>query len=163
LTAALFHGILAVQSIPFLRRLHMNALFGKHNGAPWLVHTDTDPYAQASAKVWEELSRLRVKYPMVPGSEMVYLDDTTPEGVNRADYKAGDNNLFVFTDDAKHAHQKKKIFYVHGGGFVRGNGKYCRFNALTLLKQLGLPVAACEYRTVPDYKEPCALLDVEES
>jgi acetyl esterase/lipase len=143
----------------------MNPLFEKYRGAAWLVHTEEDPYARESAKVWEEIAQLRVKYPMAPGSEMEYLDDATPPGVVREDYKAGDNNLYLFTDKAKRAEglEGRLVFYVHGGGFVRGNGKYCRFNALTQLKQLGLPVAACEYRTVPDYKEPCALLDVEES
>jgi acetyl esterase/lipase len=141
----------------------MNPLFEKYQGAPWLVHTEKDPDAEATAKVWKELGELRAKYPMVPGSEMAYLDDATPEGISREDYKAGNNNLFVFKDKAQQGHEKRLIFYVHGGGFVRGNGKYCRFNALTQLQQLGLPVAACEYRTAPDYKEPCALLDVEES
>ncbi|MDR3311517.1 MAG: alpha/beta hydrolase [Spirochaetaceae bacterium] len=149
----------------------MNPMFEKYQGAPWFVHTEKDPYAQTSAKVWEELAKLRVKYPMVPGTEMVYLDDTTPEGISREDYKAGNNNLFVFkkgTFDsaeirAKNADEKRLIFYVHGGGFVRGNGKYCRVNAINQVQKIGLSVAACEYRTAPEYKEPCALADVEES
>jgi acetyl esterase/lipase len=160
----------------------MNPLFEKYQRAPWLVHTEKDPYAEASEKVWEELAELRIKYPMAPGSEMVYLDDTTPDGISREDYRAGRNNLFVFKrgtagrmpddpsdldwdskDKAKHTNEKRLIFYIHGGGFVRGNGKYCRANAITHLQQLGIPVAACEYRTAPDYKEPYALADVEES
>jgi acetyl esterase/lipase len=141
----------------------MNPLFEKYRGAPWLVHTEKDPYAEVSAQVWKELAQLRIKYPMAPGSEMLYLDDTTPEGISREDYKAGNNNLFVFKDKAKHGGEKRVIFYVHGGGFVRGNGKYCRFNALIQIEQLGVPVAACEYRTAPEYKEPLALNDVEES
>jgi acetyl esterase/lipase len=134
----------------------------KFRGEPWLIYTDKDADAEATAKVWAELSVYRAKYPMVPGSEMVYLDDSTPEGVSREDYKAGNNNLFVYKDAAKHADEKRLIFYMHGGGFVRGNGKYCRTNAITQLKKIGLPVAACEYRTAPEFKEPCALQDVEE-
>jgi acetyl esterase/lipase len=141
----------------------MNPLFEKYRGEPWLIHTEEDPYAEISAKVWEEIAVMRVKYPMVPGSELVYLDDSTPEGVSREDYKAGNNNLFVYKDKSKHAGEKRVIFYVHGGGFVRGNGKSCRVNAMTQLKKIGLPVAACEYRTAPDFKEPCALDDTEES
>jgi acetyl esterase/lipase len=145
----------------------MNPLFEKYQGEPWLIYTEKDPNAGASTKVWEELSALRVKYPMVPGSEMAYLDDTLPAGISREDYKAGNNNLFVFKgetgDKAKHTCEKRLIFYVHGGGFVRGNGKSCRTNAITQMKNIGLPIATSEYRLSPEYKEPCALADVEEA
>jgi acetyl esterase/lipase len=44
--------------------------------------------------------------------------------------------------------------------FVRGNGKYCRQLAILHMQRLGLPAAACEYRTAPANKYPDALDDV---
>jgi acetyl esterase/lipase len=139
----------------------MDAIFGKHQGAPWLIRTETDPDAAASAKARAEMVALRGKYPMLPGSEMVYLDDTTPAGLTRRDYKAGNNNLFLYTHADTSAAEKRLVSYVHGGGFVRGNGKYCRVNAFIQAASLGLPVATGEYRTAPEAKEPLALGDVE--
>jgi epsilon-lactone hydrolase len=51
------------------------------------------------------------------------------------------------------------IFYINGGGFVRGNGIYTKGCALVLYKNLELPVVACEYRTAPTNRYPAGLDD----
>jgi acetyl esterase/lipase len=135
----------------------MDFIFDAYKDAKWLIHDTTNP--PETKKVWEEIAGYRAKYPMAPGSEMVYLDDTTPEGIERKDYQAAGQNIYFYRDPKKHANEDRVIYYIHGGGFIRGNGKYCRYNAILQLQKLGLPVVASEYRTAPQAQVPCAFED----
>ncbi|MDR0909020.1 MAG: alpha/beta hydrolase [Spirochaetaceae bacterium] len=130
----------------------------KYDSAPWMTHDKADPYPDDNKKVWDEQAELRAKYPMKPGSEQVYLDDATLPGLTRTDYKCGEKNIFVY----KHTPATDKVlFYVHGGGFIRGNGKYCRVNGMRQADKIGLDVIINEYSTAPEAKEPIALNETE--
>jgi acetyl esterase/lipase len=137
----------------------MSGFLSEYAGAAWLTADASDPYLDDTEKVWAEQSELRAQYPMAPGSEQVYLDDSTLPGLNRKDVVVGGKNVFIYTHDEK---TKKVIFYVHGGGFIRGNGKYCRTNGQRLADKIGLDVIINEYSTAPEAKEPIALGETEE-
>ena len=101
---------------------------------------------------------------MEPGVSLDYFDDATPEGVVRDDIvvPASGQNLFHYRDARpEHPTDQRVIYYVHGGGFVRGNGKYCRAMGLWALRETGLPVYTAEYRMAPEHMWPANLDDVE--
>jgi acetyl esterase/lipase len=99
---------------------------------------------------------------MSPGNELDFLDDRTPPGVTREDIDAP-HGLYMYHYEPKDRNpaEDRIIYYVHGGGFMRGNKYWCRTNAILLLKHLGLPVYACEYRYIPEHKYPKGIDDVE--
>ena len=104
------------------------------------------------------------EYPIGPGVSLDYFDDSTPEGVVRVDIvvPASGQNLFHYRHaEPKHPDDPRVVYYVHGGGFVRGNGKYCRGMGLWALRQTGLPVYTAEYSMAPERKWPANLDDLE--
>ncbi|MDR2178676.1 MAG: alpha/beta hydrolase [Synergistaceae bacterium] len=135
-------------------------IIGKYEGMSWLTHTVQEPDKRTLEEVLPAMLSLRAAYPMKPGSEMEYLNDETPSGMSRSDYvTSAGQSLTIYRFTEKHEKEDRLIFYVHGGGFVRGNGKYSRTNARLHLEKLGLPVACCDYRLAPKDREPAALND----
>ncbi len=61
------------------------------------------------------------------------------------------------------AEDDRIIFYIHGGGFMRGNEQWNRANAITLVRHFGLPVYCMKYRIIPEHKYPAGLNDVEQA
>ncbi|MDR1574130.1 MAG: alpha/beta hydrolase [Clostridiales Family XIII bacterium] len=139
----------------------LHELFKDYEGAPWLTHIESDPSPEAQ-KAIPELLELMKDYPIAPGNELSFLDDSTPDGVTRTDIDAPHGlHLYHYEPRDKDPAEDRIIFYVHGGGFMRGNEYWCRFNAILQVKNLGLPVYACEYRYIPEHKYPKSLDDVE--
>ncbi|MDR1808521.1 MAG: alpha/beta hydrolase [Propionibacteriaceae bacterium] len=133
-------------------------------GSPWLVYTPDEPSRYAMEVGLPETLERSEKYPLRPGIFLDYIDDSTPEGVIREDLvvPASGQNLFYYRyAEPKHPGDPRVVYYVHGGGFIRGNGPYCRATALWALRETGLPVYATEYRTAPDHKWPDNLDDTE--
>ncbi len=132
----------------------------EYEGKRWLMYSDGEPSEEAKAFI-PEMLKLRAMYPMKPGTDMEYLDDTLPEDVTREDYetKAG-QKLVLLSSSRIPKEEKRLVFYVHGGGYVRGNGKYAICNGLLHLQELELPTACCEYRLMPEYREGAAMEDV---
>jgi len=138
----------------------MNRLMQDCLGEPWLTYLDTEPSQAAVKRMAEETDRQKA-YPMAPGNELVYLDDSTPESAVREDFPAPHGlNFYSWLPKAPPG-DPRLIFYIHGGGFMRGNGPWCRRNAVTLLLATGLPVYAAEYRYTPEHKYPSGLDDCE--
>ena len=136
-------------------------IFEKYKDVPWLTHTTQDPDKKTLEEILPAMLELRAKYPLAPGSEMEYLNDETPAGVSRTDYVTGaGQSLTIYKLTEKHEKEDRLVFYIHGGGFVRGNGMYSRTNARVHLEKLGLPAACCDYRVAPKDREPAALNDV---
>ncbi|MDR2457780.1 MAG: alpha/beta hydrolase [Clostridiales Family XIII bacterium] len=136
-------------------------LFKDYEGAEWFTHNGMEP-DEASKKIMAELMKKLEAYPMAPGNELDFFDDRTPEEMTREDIDAPHGlKLYHYTPDKKIPDEDRIVFYVHGGGFMRGNKYWCRYNAINQAKNLGLPVYACEYRYVPEYKYPSGIDDVE--
>jgi acetyl esterase/lipase len=139
----------------------LHELFKDYEGAGWLTHIESGPSPEAQRRMPELIEELK-DYPMAPGNELSYLDDRTPEGVTREDIDAPHGlHLYHYEPRDKKPAEARVIYYTHGGGFMRGNEWYCRFNAINQVKNLGLPVYACEYRYTPENKYPKGLDDVE--
>lgn len=139
----------------------MNPLFQAYQDAPWLVHRE-EPASDETKKCIVEVMAAEAEYPFAPGNELEYLDDSTPASMSRTDYKlARGLNLYAYCPNALDPAEKRVIYYIHGGGFMRGNGKWCRMNAITQVKYLGLPVYCGDYRYIPEHKYPAGLDDVE--
>jgi acetyl esterase/lipase len=141
----------------------MNPLFKDYQGAPWLVYNETPPSKETDAEIKRMMAE-EAKYPMAPGNELEFLDDSTPADMTREDFKTPTGRqLYLFTPKnlpLEEKDEKKVIYYVHGGAFMRGNGKFCRFNAIHQVRYLGIPVWACEYRYIPEFRYPEHLNDV---
>jgi len=99
------------------------------------------------------------EYPMTPDNEILTLDDSTPDGVARTDVTHNGTNLFIYKKPIGYGDEDRIIYYIHGGGFVRGNKNYCRRLAILHEQRLNIPAAACEYRTAPAHKFPEAQED----
>ena len=131
---------------------------------PWLVYTGEEP-SDYAVNIGLPTALQRAKdYPMRPGVVLDFIDDSTPAGVIREDIvvEASGQNLFHYRDaEPKHPDDPRVIYYVHGGGFVRGNGKYCRALGIWALRETGLPVYVAEYRLSPEHKWPSNLDDVQ--
>ncbi|MDR1815704.1 MAG: aminotransferase class I/II-fold pyridoxal phosphate-dependent enzyme [Clostridiales Family XIII bacterium] len=138
----------------------MNPLFNEYVGAPWLEHVETEPSPYAK-KRQPEIFKEQEAYPMSPGNELTYLDDSTPAGVEREQDIEMPNGLHMYhyVPKQRDPSERRAIYYIHGGGFMRGNGRWCRLNAITQVKNLGLPVYAVEYRYTPENKYPKGLDD----
>jgi acetyl esterase/lipase len=138
----------------------MNPLFKDFEGAPWLIHNETPPSKETAAAI-EKMLAEEAKYPMAPGNELEFLDDSTPANITREDIKTSTGRqLYFFTPKNLPATEKRIIYYIHGGAFMRGNGKFCRFNAIHQVRHLGLPVCACEHKYIPEFRYPEHLNDV---
>jgi acetyl esterase/lipase len=140
----------------------VHELFKDYEGAAWLTHITSDPSPEAQKEIPQLMKELE-NYPMAPGAELDFLDDRTPEGMTREDVDAPHGLHFYHYEPAEKnpASDGRVIYYVHGGGFMRGNEYWCRFNAIHQAERLGLPVYACEYRYTPENKYPKGLDDVE--
>ncbi|MCI2056768.1 MAG: alpha/beta hydrolase [Oscillibacter sp.] len=53
--------------------------------------------------------------------------------------------------------------YLHGGGYVSGDGEYERGVAALLAEKLGVRLCAADYRLAPEYPYPAAVDDAEQS
>jgi acetyl esterase/lipase len=136
-------------------------LFKNYEGAAWLTHIESDPSPEAQKGMVRLLKEMEA-YPMAPGNELDFLDDSTPPDVMREDIDAPHGlRLYHYEPLNKNPAEDRIIYYVHGGGFMRGNEYWCRTNAILLVKHLGLPVYACEYRYIPEHKYPKGIDDVE--
>jgi acetyl esterase/lipase len=140
----------------------IHELFKDYEGVPWLTHVESDPSPEAQKRIPELIKELE-PYPIAPGNELDFLDDRTPDGITREDIDAPHGLHMYHYDPAEKnpAADGRIIYYVHGGGFMRGNEYWCRFNAIHQAQNLGLPVYACEYRYTPENKYPKGLDDVE--
>jgi len=126
--------------------------------AQWLVYWDDAPSSHAIEIALPETLRRARDYPMAPGVVLDFIDDTTPPGYVRTDCTVAGQNLFFYHQPA-HTDPGQLVFYVHGGGFIRGNGPYCRLGAILHVEALDLPAVAVEYRLAPDHKWPAMLDD----
>jgi acetyl esterase/lipase len=54
----------------------------------------------------------------------------------------------------------KIILAVHGGGYVLGEGAYCRFSGIRIAAETGCRTLAVDYRLAPEHPFPAALEDV---
>ncbi|MDR1245912.1 MAG: alpha/beta hydrolase [Clostridiales Family XIII bacterium] len=139
----------------------LKKLFNDYEGAEWLTHIESDPSPEALKRIPEIMEEMSA-YPMAPGNELSYLDDSTPDGVTRKDIDAPHGlRMYHYEPKDKNPSEDRIIYYVHGGGFMRGNEWWCRMNAILQVKNLGLPVYACEYRYIPENKYPKSVDDVE--
>ncbi|MDR2609969.1 MAG: alpha/beta hydrolase [Clostridiales Family XIII bacterium] len=137
-------------------------LFKDYEGAPWLTHLTSDPSPEAQKRIPELMKELEA-YPMAPGAELDFLDDHTPDSMTREDVDAP-HGLHFYHYEPKEINPKadgRVVYYIHGGGFMRGNEYWCRYNAIHQAENLGLPVYACEYRYTPANKYPAGVDDVE--
>jgi len=137
----------------------MNPLVEPYKDAPWLTYTSSEPSDYALNVAFPALKKMLSDYPLGPDVEIESLDDSTPEGAVRTDVDEPPVKLFIYKDPIKHKDEKRILYYIHGGAYIRGNGKYCRNVGLSFYKQVGLPVAVCEYRTSPKVKYPAHLDD----
>ncbi|MDR0593588.1 MAG: alpha/beta hydrolase [Bifidobacteriaceae bacterium] len=131
---------------------------------PWLTYASQEPSAYAVNIGLPAALKRAEEYPMRPGVVLDCIDDSTPDGVVRHDglVPASGQALFHYRPaEPKHPNDPRVVYYVHGGGFVRGNGQYCRAIALWALREMELPVYATEYRLAPDHKWPANLEDVQ--
>ncbi|MDR0909018.1 MAG: alpha/beta hydrolase [Spirochaetaceae bacterium] len=144
----------------------MNAMVEKYKGAPWLNYVAAPPEPK-SLRMLDAVMKKEEAYPLYPGNELLCFDYTVPEDIAFDDHfmkgtpEGGGLHLYLYKPKAYTG--KKWFFYIHGGGFMRGNGPWCKHNALALAKELGINVAACEYHYTPAFKYPVALNDVEEA
>jgi acetyl esterase/lipase len=139
----------------------LHELFKDYESAPWLTHIETDPSPEAQKAIPELMDKMK-DYPMSPGNELSFLDDSTPAGITREDVDAPHGlHLYHYEPLDKNPAEERIIYYIHGGGFMRGNEWWCRTNAILQVKNLGLPVYACEYRYIPDNKYPKGVDDAE--
>jgi acetyl esterase/lipase len=139
----------------------LDKLFKDYADASWLTHIESDPSPEAQKRMPEFMKELE-PYPMEPGRELDFLDDRTPEDVTREDIDAPHGlHLYHYEPKEKNPSDDRIIYYVHGGGFMRGNEYWCRYNAIHQAQNLGLPVYACEYRYIPENKYPKGVDDVE--
>jgi acetyl esterase/lipase len=137
----------------------VNPVVAPFLGAPWLVHTAAEPSREATEVALPEMIRRGQEYPLLPGVTLDFIDDSTPDGWVRRDYEAGGQKLFYYADPAADDAGGQIVFYVHGGGYIRGNGPYCRAGAILHARALGRPAIATEYRTAPEHKWPAMLDD----
>ncbi|MCQ2560646.1 MAG: alpha/beta hydrolase [Clostridia bacterium] len=134
--------------------------YEKYKGESWLEYVNKEPLPETLAAIKEAMDK-GADYPMVPGFEIPYYKDATPEGWTREDITtAEDIGIHAYYPDEKPA-DDRVVFYVHGGGFMRGNEQWNRQNAITLALNLGLPTYCSKYRVVPENKYPAGLDDVE--
>jgi acetyl esterase/lipase len=139
----------------------LHELFKDYEGAAWLRHARSGPSPEAQ-KAIPELLELMKDYPIAPGNEIPFIDDSAPAGIAREDIGAPHGlHMYRYGPQGGKPSEDRTVYYVHGGGFMRGNEKWCRANAIFLAKHLGLPVYACEYRYIPEHKYPKSLDDVE--
>ncbi|MDR1264727.1 MAG: alpha/beta hydrolase [Propionibacteriaceae bacterium] len=131
---------------------------------PWLDYTADEPSDYAVNVGLPGALQRSKEYPMVPGVTLDFMDDAVHPGEIQQDIvvPASGQNLFHYRDaQPEHPDDPRLIYYVHGGGFMRGNAHYCRSMGLWILRQTGLPVYSTEYRLAPDNKWPANLDDVE--
>ncbi|MDR3342601.1 MAG: alpha/beta hydrolase [Treponema sp.] len=140
----------------------MNPLFEDYKDKPWLTHTETEPSRET--KDWiPRLIELSKQYPIAPGNELEYFDDSTPDSMTREDIRTpGGVLIYKYTPKNLDPAEKRIIYYVHGGGFMRGNTYWCRSNAIHQVLNFGLPLYAVTYRYIPEFKYPAGLDDTED-
>ncbi len=134
----------------------------EYKDMPWLIH-DTGEILPETVKAVEEFRTESAKYPLAPGVELGYPDDETPEDMSREDLALSHGLLYRYTPSAIPEGEKRVVLHIHGGGFLRGNGKYSRAIAIAEAEYFGIPAYACEYRYSPEYTYPAALDDCEEA
>jgi acetyl esterase/lipase len=101
-------------------------------------------------------------YPMGPGVELLFLDDSTPDTMTLDVYKSSaGQNLYLYTPKNLSPGEHRVFYYIHGGSYMRGNGPWCKTNAMSLARYLGMPVFATEYRYIPEHPFPAACDDNE--
>ncbi|MDR1541727.1 MAG: alpha/beta hydrolase [Clostridiales bacterium] len=142
----------------------MSSLLADYKGAPWLVCTENGP-ADFTKAIIPEFQKALKDNPMLPGAEIEINPSETPPGVKLDVYGSEGSLLYLYQSEGSASQNGagKLIFYVHGGGFITGAGKYVKGNAILLHKIFGLPVAAEDYRLAPEHRWPAGLDDVYEA
>jgi acetyl esterase/lipase len=133
-------------------------------GEPWLEYTGAEPSEYAVNVGLPEALKRAEEYPLRPGVELDFMDDTIGAGEIREDIvvPSSGQTLYHYREARpEYPDDPRVVYYLHGGGFVRGNGHYCRSMGIWALRQTGLPVYAAEYRLAPEHKWPANLDDVE--
>ena len=138
-------------------------IFEKYANERWLQYIKEEPCDETKRRI-KELLEIFAENPLAPGREVEYPDDTTPENLRRSDISIAESRKMVmYKPKYKDVDCDKVVLYVHGGGFVRGNEKWCRACGIHLANLLKLPTYCCTYRYAPEYKYPCGLDDVEKA
>jgi len=134
-------------------------------GQPWLEYDpDLGPSVYAVEVGLPAEHAHAQDYPLAPGVELDFLDDTTPATMTRQDLTVPASGQRMYLYQAvtpEHPDDRRVVYYLHGGGFIRGNGKYCRSVGLWIQQQLGLPTYVGEYTTADVEKWPRNLDDAE--
>jgi len=139
----------------------MNQLFEDYQDAPWLEYTSAQPSFLARTILRPQVARMAKKMSLAPGLEMVPREPRTPKGTNFEKITVGNAPVYWFRTAEETRNKGRLIYYVHGGGFITGQGRYCKQGAITLHKYFGLPVIAVDYRLAPEHRWPAGLDDVE--
>jgi acetyl esterase/lipase len=139
----------------------MNPLFNDYLDAPWLEHTVKTSFLVRTV-MRPIAKRVAAKAPILtPGSELIPWEPKLPRDTVFETITVGGIPVYLYRTAAQKQTGGRIIYYVHGGGFVTGGGKYCRFLAATLHKYFGLPVISPDYRLAPEFKWPAGLDAVE--
>jgi acetyl esterase/lipase len=138
-----------------------NPLFEDYHDAPWLDYSSGRPSFLVRVIMRPQVARIAKKMSLAPGSEMVSREPRTPRGTNFEKLAVGKTPVYWYRTAEELRNKGRLIYYVHGGGFITGQGRYCRQGAITLHKYFGLPVVAVDYRLAPEHKWPAGLDDVE--
>lgn len=140
-----------------------NPVLKGYESASWLIH-DTAGILPETRQAIEKFRMEAAKYPFMPGIEVGYPKDDTPEEMTREEFRLPHgNNLYLYTPKGVPTGEKRVVLYIHGGGFIRGNGKWCRANAISQARYFNLPVYCNEYRYAPEHPYPAGLDDTEDA
>lgn len=140
-----------------------NPVLEEFKEAAWLIH-DTKEALPESLKTIDAFRVEAAKYPFTPGIEVGYPNDDTPSDMVRKEFPLSHGNrLHLYMPKDLSVEEKRVVFYIHGGGFIRGNGKWCRANAISQSRYFHLPVYCNEYRCAPTHQYPVGMDDTEEA
>jgi acetyl esterase/lipase len=127
--------------------------------APWMTYTEDGPSEPAKQIIPIFMENMK-NTPMVPGAEIDFFDDTTPDNLVREDIEVNGQKGYFYKDPVRDRDQEKIVLYIHGGAMILGNGSYARALGFFNSNLLGLPTLSVEYRLSPAHRFPCHLDDV---
>lgn len=113
---------------------------------------------QSKVQTAEEVHKIAVSYAKSAGQ--AYLASAETLGVKVEESKLAGIPVFVLTPKtvAKET-QDKVIFYIHGGGYILGQGVSCIGEAIPMAAQNGYKVICVDYRMAPEFPFPAAIDD----
>lgn len=133
--------------------------FSNYQKQPWFILETTPRSSDAKRALGQKLMDA-ADHPVIPGTTYEYLDDTVPGDMTLEVIEKNHLNGYLYSNIQRDKNQKKIFMYIHGGGFVAGNGYYARFAGIHLCQNLELPVFSVEYTLAQDQKLPQAAKDV---